>query len=202
MKLLLVLAAVLLAAACGSEGSTATDPGSAPTASGVPAAPGQVRTRGVVTVMDTGSPELCLGAVAESWPPQCGGPALAGWDWTEHEGMYQKSGTTRWGQFVVTGRWDGSTFSYEDAIAGAVYDPMPDPSPSYPPVSVEHTRAELQQIADEVGRDLPGAQGAYVDGHRVLVDVVYDDGSLQDRVDQQYGAGVVALTSALVDVGE
>lgn len=202
MKTALALAAVVLVAACGtSDGTVATDPGGDPSPTAVPAAPGNVRTRTIVTVMDTGSPELCLGAVAESWPPQCGGPPIEGWDWTDHEGTYQKSGSTRWGTFVVSGTWDGSTFTYSDAIAGALYDPMAEPSPTYPAPSVEHTRAELQDIADEVGRDLPGAQGAYVDGRHVLADVVYDDGSLQDWVDQQYGDGVVVLTGALVDSG-
>ncbi|MGY2704629.1 hypothetical protein [Nocardioides sp. HB32] len=200
MKLALALAAVLLVAACGSDsGTTATDPAGAASPTAVPAAPGQVRTRAIATVMDTGTPELCLGAVAESWPPQCSGPPVDGWDWTRHEGTYQKSDSTRWGQYVVTGTWDGTTLTYEDAVPGAAYDPMAEPSPTYPLPSVEHTRAELQDIADEVGRDLPGAQGASVDGRRVLVDVVYDDGSLQDQVDEQYGEGVVVVVPALVD---
>ena len=198
MKIALALAALLVVAGCGSDGgTTAIDPSGE-----VPAAPGQVRTRTIVTVMDTGSPELCLGAVAESWPPQCSGPPLRGWDWTEHEGQYMKSGTTRWGQFIVIGRWDGSTFTYEDAVVRTILDPIDQPTPSYPPASVEHTHAELQDIADEVGRSLPGAQGAYVDRQHVLVDVVYDDGSLQDQVDEEYGAGVVVVMSALVDTRE
>jgi hypothetical protein len=198
MKVALALAAVLLVAACGGDADpVAVDPGSSPTA--IPAAPGQVRTRDVVTVLDTGSPELCLGGVRESWPPQCSGPPIDGWDWSVREGMYQKSGTTRWGQFVVTGTWDGSTFTYADAIAGAIYDPAAEPSPTYPAPAVEHTGAELQRIADRVGAQLPGVQDAHVDGERVLVDVVYDDGSLQDGVDDEYGEGVVVVTPALVD---
>ena len=50
---------------------------------------------------------------------------------------------------------------------------------------------------------MPCAQGAYggegTNGH-VLVDVTYDDGSLQAWADEHYGAGVVLITSALVDV--
>jgi hypothetical protein len=205
MRTALALAALLLVTACGSgAGTTGTDPGdpggtAGPTA--IPAAPGTVRTRTVATVMDTGSPELCLGAVAESWPPRCSGLPIDGWDWSQHEGMYQKSGSTRWGQFVVSGTWDGSTFTYADAIAAAVYDPMADPTPTYPPPSVEPGHAELQEIADRLGRDLPGALSARVDSQRVLVDVVYDDGSLQHHVDREYGEGVVALVPALVESG-
>jgi hypothetical protein len=39
----------------------------------------------VATVLQEGDgpPELCLGGVAESFPPQCGGPEIAGWDWED-----------------------------------------------------------------------------------------------------------------------
>ena len=59
---------------------------------------------------------------------------------------------------------------------------------------------ELQRIADELADTLPGAQTAGVDGQHVVVDVVYDDGSLQDQVDRAYGDGVVVLVPQLVDV--
>jgi hypothetical protein len=39
-----------------------------------------------------------------------------------------------------------------------------------------------------------------MDGH-VLVDVVHDDGSLQAWCDEEYGEGVVLVTSALVAAG-
>ena len=194
MRTVLALAAALLVTACGSDGgTTATDPGS-----GL-AADGPVRTVAVVTVMDTGTPELCLGPIAESWPPQCSGPRLAGWDWADHEGTYEKSGTTRWGSYVVTGRWDGATFTYASAVPGPAYDPIEVPRPTYPEPTEHHTDAALQRIADDVAAELPGALGASVTGQRVLVDVAYDDGSLQDRVDERYGVGVVLVSSALVD---
>ena len=83
MKTLLATLALVTLAACGGDdgGGTATDPaGGSPDNSiptEAPAAPGTVHTRGLVTVMDTGTPELCLGPVAESYPPQCGGPKIA-----------------------------------------------------------------------------------------------------------------------------
>jgi len=210
MKRLLAVVALLLTAsfltACGSsdDGATAVDPGSDPSPSAgmpteVPAAPGPVDTRGLVTVMDTGdSPELCLGPVAESYPPQCSGPAIDGWDWSQHQQMFDSQGGTRWGQFMVSGTWDGTTFGFEDAVAAPIYDAMPVSPPTPPAPSVEHSRAELEQIAQEVGK-LPGAQGAYADHGRVLVDVTYDDGSLQDWADETYGAGVVVVSSMLLD---
>lgn len=201
VKTLLAVPLLLLAlAGCGdADGTTATDsPDDRPTA--VPAAPGSVSTRGLAMVMDTGEPELCLGPVAESWPPQCGGPAIDGWDWDEHQGMYESEGKIRWGQFALTGTWDGTTFGYQSAVAAPVYDVMPEDQPTLPEPSVELSQAELEEIAGEVGADLPGAQGAYANDGHVLVDVTYDDGSLQDWVDQEYGEDVVVVTSMLVDV--
>jgi hypothetical protein len=209
MKRLLAVAALLLTAsfltACGSddEGATAVDPGGDPSSpagmpTDVPAAPGVVDTRGLVTVMDTGTPELCLGPVAESYPPQCSGPVIDSWDWKQHQQMFDSQGDIRWGQFMVSGTWDGTTFGYENAVPAPVYDAMPTPEPTYPTPSVQHSKDELEQISHEVGK-LPGAQGAYVDHGHVLVDVTYDDGSLQAWADDTYGDGVVVVSSMLLD---
>lgn len=200
----LAVAVLLAVTACSDDGDTAEDPAGDPTggsgANGpMPtepvAAPGVVTTRFGATVMDTGSPELCLGPVAESYPPQCGGPPLAGWDWAAYDGHYDQQGDVRWGVFYVTGTWDGTTFTATSAEPGdgAV------PSASELPVPEEQLSTdELGRIADEV-RNLGGAMGAYADDTRVLVDVPYDDGSLQAWADEEYGAGVVVVGSALVD---
>ena len=210
----LLLAVSVSLAGCGSDGGdddVATDPGGsgrpsdapqAPTT--VPAADGDVRSRNLVTVMDKDAGddlvELCLGPVAESYPPQCGGPAITNWDWKSVD-MFEQQGGVRWGTFAVTGTWDGTAFTLTDAIPAALYDPMPEEPPVYPEPSVDLSDTELQEIADEV-MDLPGIQGAYADpetGH-VLTDITYDDGTYQDYADEAYGAGVVVVTSALVDV--
>jgi hypothetical protein len=115
--------------------------------------------------------------------------------------MFETSGDARWGMFSVTGQWDGTTFTYESAIPAALYDAMVEEAPTYPSPAVTLGQAELDEIAIEVGEDLPGAQGAYAQDGFVLVDVTYDDGSLQDWVDQTYGDGVVVVTSLLVDEG-
>jgi hypothetical protein len=212
---LTALALVLVAAlaACGGDDGdddVATDPGgsgagpAAPTAP--PAAPGDVRSRNLATVMDKDATddlvELCLGAVAESYPPQCGGPAITNWDWTAHQGMFDEEGDVRWGTFAVTGTWDGTSFTVSEAIPGALYDPMPEEPPAYPEPSRDYDEGRLGEIAEEL-TGVPGVLGAYGDpetGH-VLVDVVYDDGSYQDYADATYGDGVVVVTGALVDAG-
>ena len=207
MKRMLLLAPALLLAACGgTDDAQVSDPGGGaePSASpsSVPAAAGDVRTRNLVTVMDTGDgqPQVCLGAVAESYPPQCGGPEITNWDWADHPGIHERVGKVRWGEFALRGTWDGTAFTVAEAIPAALYDPAPEQPPSLPAPDTELTEAELQQIADDLGRTLPGAQGAYPDGAgHVLVDVTYDDESLQEWADQTYGSGVVIVTGQLVD---
>jgi len=200
-----------LAGCSGSDASddVAQDPGgsgggpSAPTAP--PAAPGDVRSRNLITVMDKDVTddvvELCLGAIAESYPPQCGGPHITNWDWAAQKGMFDEQGDVRWGTFAVTGTWDGDEFTVTDAIPGALYDPMPEEPPVYPDPSKDYDEGRLTEIAEEL-TGVPGVLGAYGDattGH-VLVDVNYDDGSYQDYADATYGDGVVVVTGALVDV--
>ena len=214
-SLLVALAALVLAgSACGDEGSDdrATDPSDrvtpSPSASAsAPATPvpsGPVTTRNLATVMDTGTPELCMGPIAESYPPQCGGPALIGWDWADHKDTFEQQGDVRWGTYLVTGTWDGTSMTATDAIPGALYDPaMPEPTPT-PPAATAYSNPVLEQISEQLRDQLPGYVGSYggegTDGH-VLADVLYDDGSLQEWADTTYGENVVIVSSALVDAG-
>jgi hypothetical protein len=55
-------------------------------------------------------PMLCLGAMALSYPPQCGDVPIANWDWDAVEGEEQASGTS-WGQYHVVGTYDGAIFT-------------------------------------------------------------------------------------------
>jgi hypothetical protein len=57
----------------------------------------------VVTVIDSGDgPELCVGGVATSLPPQCSGPVAAGLDM---EGWSQELNGVRWGDRSVVVTW-------------------------------------------------------------------------------------------------
>jgi len=65
--------------------------------------------------------------------------------------------------------------------------------------AAEHTESELRRIGTEV-RELPGWLSSSTGDDEVEVQVTYDDGSIQAWVDQEYGSGVVVVSSALADV--
>lgn len=199
------LVPLLVLAACAGDSSVpvARDTGSTPERpTEVPAAEGLVHTPRLATVMDTGSPELCLGAVAESWPPQCGGPPIEGWDWEAVQGVFEQQGKIRWGTFHVTGRWDGTTFTLEEAIPAALYDtiaPTPEPTPS---PAAEFSEQELVDIQETL-TDLPGYLSSYPSANgQLVVDVIHDDGSIQAWADAEYGTDVLLVGSALAPVEE
>ena len=208
-RLALVAAALpvlLLASACaGDSDPVARDNGAAdqvPALEQVPLPAGPVRTANLATVMDTGQGpvELCLGPVAESYPPQCGGPSIPNWDWdTYGGGGFEEESGVRWGLYSLTGTWDGTEFMVSDSIIAALYDSFYEEPPPPPEPGSAYSPEEFETIATEVGV-LPGAQGQYADADHVYLDVTYDDGSIQDYVDDAYGTDVVLVTSALVDV--
>lgn len=195
----LAAAMLLTTTACGGDETTvARDP--SPQGPPSPAVPAEVRTTNLAVVMDTGDgPEVCLGPIAESYPPQCGGPTLLGWDWSEHE-IHDRQRKVRWGSFLVTGTWDGEALTASDAIPAALYDPMA-PEPFEPPTPDPAVpAAELERIAEELREVLPGVQGTYAAETYVMVDVTFDDGSLQEWADDTYGEDVVLVNSALTPV--
>lgn len=195
----LALAALVLAA-CASPAGTA---GGATLGTDWPAAPtGDVFTQG--TVMETdGATELCLGAIAESYPPQCSGIPLVGWSW-EGIGDVEASGGATWGAYALWGTYDGENFTVtRPPIMLALFDP-------YPMMSDDPTggrtgagdTAELTAIQEE----LPAILGAELLSSTVIdgwlwVDVVWDDGTWQRAADADYGADRVIIRSALRPVG-
>ena len=99
-----------------------------------------------------GEVELCLGAVAESYPPQCSGIPVVNWSWEGVEGS-ESSGDVTWGSYAVQGTYDGEQYTVSaPPIMLALYDPMafPDPTNGEPGAGDEATLLEIQE-------DLPGA---------------------------------------------
>lgn len=97
--------AVLVVAACGSD-----DPAPVVVGDDPPSAQEQVY-EGTFTVLESPEhpPELCAGQ-DDSYPPQCSGPPIVGWDWGAVDGEESASGTT-WGSWHVTGTWDDGVFT-------------------------------------------------------------------------------------------
>lgn len=193
------LAAVALLAGC----ATAT-PGSG---DGVPLPdpnpPADRLVSGQGTVLQTGdaAPQLCLGPVAESYPPQCSGPEIDGWDWSVIE-LKETAGDVTWGAYAVIGFWDGERFELtEPAIPLALYDPMmPEPDPRLDPATPgAGTDEELADIQTEL-TDAFEPLSSWTENGYLWVTVIYDDGSLQEYVDERYGSDLVAVVSALTRV--
>ena len=55
-------------------------------------------------------PQLCLGGVQESLPPQCSGPDIVNWNWEEAPSKETVNGVT-WGDYIVAGTFDGERFT-------------------------------------------------------------------------------------------
>ena len=55
-------------------------------------------------------PQLCLSGVFESYPPQCGGLDIVGWDWESVADEESAQGST-WGEYTVIGTYDGERFT-------------------------------------------------------------------------------------------
>lgn len=170
--------AVAALGACGTEpappGGSAS-PGGSTLPEPEPADDALLTTGYPVTILDDGDgPELCLGGVLTSYPPQCGGPRLVGWDWADHEGAYEESQGVRWGDFVVIGRYDGEEFAVERVLDEADW-PAPDhsgtdftsaclePEGGWRVVDPELTTEETMAEVFEVAATLEGYAGAWLD---------------------------------------
>jgi len=95
-----------------------------PSPSAATAPDGQVyQVRATVLQAPGTGPQLC-NAVADSYPPQCTGPELAGWDWDAVD-PETASGTT-WGSYLLTGTWDGHRFTLTEPAEPDDGSPGPD----------------------------------------------------------------------------
>lgn len=296
-----LLSGLLAVAGCGQEtpAGAGQDPGTSGAAEPPPsqqATATSVELFAAATVLDDGSgPQLCVGAVAASLPPQCGGPLITNWDWSV--GGSQAVRGTRWVEYAVVGRFQDDRQSQfrltRPATPDEEYDgwrPSPPEEPeltttcpepeggwavldagrttsrsmdattraarrlpgfaelwvdqSINPASdseddaelerlmndprklilnvrvtgdpaeaeatlrrtwggalcvtrARHTERELRAVQREL-TDVPGMLSSGTGEDRVELSVLYDDGALQRRLDDEYGAGVVEVSSALV----
>lgn len=114
MKRAFALLAVFVAAAGCARGSAdgvaTTDPKPAPSAENLVPDDykGRFEVRATVLENQYHGPQLCT-AVADSLPPQCSGPDIAGWKWPS--GTYESAVKSKWGLYLLTGTFDGKTFT-------------------------------------------------------------------------------------------
>lgn len=154
-------------------------------------------------VLDDGeSAKFCLGVVMESLPPQCIGVPLDAWKWDGLAGV-ESSGNTRWGAYAVRGTYNGERLIMTaPPLLLALYDPAAAPARECMSGDRSWTDAELAAIQEKVFTTLPidKALSAEPSDGCVFVDVVWDDGAIQEAVDDAYGAGAVRIFSALQEV--
>ncbi|MBO9520793.1 MAG: hypothetical protein J7518_04570 [Nocardioidaceae bacterium] len=119
--------------------------------------------------------ELCLGGVATSLPPQCGGPRLRGFAWEDHRGHFEEASGVRWGEFAVTGRFDGTTFTATKvgpARQESVTDepdfttPCPEPPGGWRVLDPATTTDESMSATFEAAAKLPGYADSWIDSSR------------------------------------
>lgn len=199
-----VLPAVLAAASgivvfalvgCATPGAGTS--GADPAGTSTPAPPaGEVIAQG--TVMDVGGDvELCLGAIAESYPPQCSGIPLEGWSWEGVDG-YETAGDVTWGAYAVQGTYDGERFaSTAPPMLLALYDPIApeDPTGGEPGAGTEDELLTIQEELPELLGD--GYLSSFPDDGWLRVQVVWDDGTWQSAADERWGPDRVVVFSAL-----
>lgn len=190
--------ALLLAAACGG-GGTSQSAGPTTSTSVAVSAP---RYQAVATVLESPrhGPELCLGGVQISLPPNCGGPALVNWDWAKVQGEQSQAGVT-WGEFRVVGTYDGRAFTLTEPAQpapappvsfGGLTTPCNEPHNGFLASDPARATAAHLDTAVQLARTHPNLSGLWIDdpdqprpdgtvrqGH-VVLNVSYTTG-LDDR---------------------
>jgi hypothetical protein len=141
---------------------------------------------GTTTVLESSEhgPQACFGGVMDSYPPQCGGPDIVGWDWDAVEGEESASGTT-WGDYSVVGTYaDGALTLTRPAgapewpdVARAPRDSTPcaEPVGGWKVIDAATTTQATQDAAIAAAQAEPDFSGAWVDQS---INPAYADGEI------------------------
>ena len=111
--------------------------------------------------------------MADSLPPQCGGPDLVGWDWATVAGEEAVNGTT-WGDYTVVGTYADGTFTLtEPAVVPEQEDrepeplasstPCPEPAGGWVVIDPATTTQATQDAVMAAARSASDYSGAWVD---------------------------------------
>jgi hypothetical protein len=216
MQRFIPVAALLMLAACG-QGADTGDAGGEPAATSScetddscagagSSADGDVVYQGSMTVLqgiERDAAELC-GAVAESYPPQCGGLPVTGWDWDAVE--HEEAEGVRWGSFIVTGTFDGKSLVLtEDPVSTAEVDMEDYPNLQYEEPEIgdpaeDLSATELQAIADELTAEFPRyVYGGWADEQNgvALIDTLLVTPELEAYAAEHFPADTVAFSAML-----
>jgi hypothetical protein len=105
MRRLLLVAIPLLLVGCAADAQGGDAPARTVGAQGQ-----RYQTTATVLQSRDHRPELCLGIVLDSFPPQCGGLPTTNWRW-DQVGGEQAAGGTTWGTYHLVGTYDGASFT-------------------------------------------------------------------------------------------
>jgi len=162
-RVLVIAASAVFFASCAESAPTPTpEPGKQPAAN---------RYGANATVLDDGDgPELCLGGVLDSLPPQCGGMPIVGWRWEDVDGEQTAGGVT-WGEYHVIGSYDGATFTVESAgptipiePEGDIFKtPCPEPTGGWVDVDSSRTGEQDRTAAMRAAEAIPEYAGLWID---------------------------------------
>lgn len=167
------LVVVLGAVACGDDAEpVASGPGTDPAAAPSTTAPPRYTATATVLESTDHGPQLCFG-VEDSYPPQCGGPDVVGWDWDDVEGAESAGGTT-WGTYTLVGTWDGAALTLTEpprapepptdpGAADRFRSPCPVPEGGWQVVDPATATDEALDRAVEHARSQPDVGGVWLD---------------------------------------
>lgn len=188
--------ATLALTACGSEVAGTADSAGTPTTGSAnptagPSSPSSTATlanplpalrAGLGTVLEAPGKgaQLCLGSVATSLPPQCGGPVIDNWDWAKAPTHESASGV-RWGSYAVIGTYDAEAATFhltkpvttiEDYDGPRPRDPLtgqgpttpcPAPAGGWKVLDPAKTTQATEDAALAAAAAMPTYAGAWVD---------------------------------------
>lgn len=170
---LLLLIPLVLLGSCSDDDAVVTG-GSGGSTTSPPSEAGEgqrYEATGTVLESPDHGPQLCLGAVEDSYPPQCGGPDLVGWDWEAVDDAESANGTT-WGSYHVVGTSEDGTFTLTEPAGPAepverddvdFTAPCPEPAGGWAVVDVATTTDAAQAAANEHAARQPDYAGSWVD---------------------------------------
>jgi hypothetical protein len=133
---------------------------------------GRFRVNATVLENANHGPQVCT-MVADSLPPQCGGPDIAGWSW---DGLQKESvnGTT-WGSYTLIGKYDGKKFMLTEpakAPDARVKPPTRDvdftspctpPKGGWKPVDAAKSTDDAMQAVQGIVTNDPDYAGLWID---------------------------------------